>query len=357
MSNKKEVRRKKAKRKNRVGLIIFIVIIAILLGICIFAWSLINGRLSKLNKKEIDKTDLEVNENLKEEVKDLVTKDEFDDIVTIALFGSDSRDVNNMSYGRADSIIIASLNPKDKSIKLISIPRDTYVNIPGYGYDKINHSYAYGGEQLLIKTINNNFGLAITEYATVDFLGLANIINALGGIDLDVSQAELNIINDYLKEIYYLEGKPYQAMTNVGRVTLTGEQAVAHCRDRYVGSDFDRQRRQREVITATIEKASKLSVDKMLGVLDIALSQITTNVDVTSYLGKITNVFTNINEYKNHIISKQIPNEEYGDGKMIDGIYYFAADMDTSKSEFAKALYSTIETDVNKEELALEDDK
>ena len=353
----KEVRRKRARRKNRKGLIIFAIIIALLLGICIFLWTLINGRLSKLNKKEIDKEDLEVNVYLQEEVKGLVTKDEFEDIVTIALFGSDSRDVNNMAYGRADSIIIASLNPKDKSIKLISIPRDTYVNIPGYGMDKINHSYAYGGEQLLIKTINNNFGLAITEYATVDFLGLANIINALGGIELDVSQAEVNIINDYLKEIYALEGAPYQPMTSVGRVTLTGEQAVAHCRDRYVGTDFDRQRRQREVITATIEKASKMSVDKMLGILDVALAQITTNIDVTAYLGKITNVFTNISDYKNNIISKQIPNEEYGDGTMINGVYYFAADLDTSKKEFANAIYSSIEKAGEKEQLALEEDK
>ena len=343
----KEVRRKKAKKKNRVGVIIAIVILAILLAVVIFVWSLINGRLSKLNIVHIDKTDLDVNEDLKEEVKDLVTKDEFDDILTIALFGSDSRDTSDMSSGRADSIIIASLNPKDKSIKLLSIPRDTYVKIPGYGYDKINHSYAYGGEQLVIKTINSNFGLAITEYATVDFVGLANIINAMGGIEMEISKEERDVLNTYLKEIYGLEGKSYSLMTEYGKVVLNGEQAVAHCRNRYVGSDFTRAQRQRDVITATINKASTMTVDKALGIIDVALAQITTNIDVTSYLGKITNIVTNLSEYKNNIISAQVPDTSIGYDKMIDGVYYFAADLDEAKSNFISYIYGDGLSEIN----------
>ncbi len=335
----KNIRRKKARRKNFIGAIIAIIILVVLLVFVIGIVSFIGGRLSKIKRLEIDKNDLEVNANLLDELSGKVTESEFKDIVTVALFGSDSRNTEDMSSGRADSIIIASLNPKNKSIKLLSIPRDTYVNVPGYGWTKINHAYSYGGEQLLIKTINSNFGLAITEFATIDFLGLANIINAIGGIELEISKAEMDVINSYLKEIYELEDKPYVAMTKYGKVTLNGEQAVAHCRNRYVGNDFNRAERQRDVIMACVDKVSTMSIDKSLDVLDTGLEQITTNVDVTSYLGKITNVLTNIKEYKNNIISAQVPSKEYGYDKYIDGVYYYKADLSKAKQEFISYIY------------------
>ncbi len=338
-STKKEKRRKKAKKKNFVGIIIAGVILVILATFVFIVIGFITGRINKLNFVQIDKSDLNVNEGIFESLDGSITENEFKDIVTIALFGSDSRDVSDIGKGRADSIIIASLNPKTKSIKLLSIPRDTYVNIPGYGYDKINHAYAYGGQQLLIKTINSNFGLAITEFASIDFIGLANVINAMGGIDMEISKAEMDIINMYLKEIYRLEGKTYVPMTEYGKLTLNGEQAVAHCRNRYVGSDFDRASRQRNVIMAVLDKFSKIGIDKSLEVLDIGLEQITTNVDVTSYLGKITNVLTNIGEYKNNIISAQIPSVEYGYDKYINGIYYFGADLERAKKDFISYIY------------------
>ncbi len=333
-------RRRKRKKKSKVAIIILSVILLIIASLIISIILFIKGRLDKLNVVDLDKNDLDINSNIYDELGGSISKSEFDDIVTIALFGSDSRNTENIHSGRADSIIIASINPKLKSIKLLSIPRDTYVNIPGYGWDKINHAFSYGGEQLLIKTINSNFGLAITEFASIDFLGLANVINAVGGIEMNISKAEMDIINQYLKEIYALENKPYVAMTQYGKVTLSGEQAVAHCRDRYVGSDFDRATRQRDVITAVLNKISIMSVDKSLDILDIGLSQITTSVkDITPYLGKITSMLTNINEYKNNIISVQIPSTEYGSDKYINGVYYFSCDMNKAKQDFLKYIY------------------
>lgn len=340
MENEKKKRRKQNNKKNKIGIVIGIILILLILSLVVIGVVLVKGRIDKLNIVEINKDDLEVNNNLFNELNNgTITKDEFEDVITIALFGSDSRNVTNMSSGRTDSIIIASLNPKTKSIKLLSIPRDTYVNIPGYGMDKINHAYAYGGEQLLIKTINSNFGLAITEFVTIDFLGLAKIINAMGGIEIEITKAEMEVINQYLIEIYELEGKQYVPLNKYGKITLNGEQAVAHCRNRYVGSDFTRAERQRNVITAVVNKVSTLEINKALGLIDVALEQVSTNVDVTKYLGKLTNVVTNVNEYKDNIISAQIPSSEYGSDKMINGIYYFAADLNKAKEDFKTYLY------------------
>ncbi len=326
---------KKSKKALKVFIIILL-IIALIIGAIIFIFF---DKLSKMNYVEIDKNDLDVNNNMYDDVAGLISKDEFEDIITVALFGTDSRDTSNMSAGRSDSIIVASINPKTKSIKLISIPRDTYVSISGYGKTKINHAYAYGGEQLSIKTINSNFGLNITEYATVDFMGLVNIINAVGGIEMEITKDEMVVINEYLKEIYSLENKPYKEMTQYGKLTLTGEQALAHARNRYVGSDFTRANRQRDVLTALMNKLSTMDKTKILSLIDVFLEQVKTNINVTDYLGEITSVITNINEYKNNIISVQIPSTEYGSDKMVDGIYYFVSDLEKAKKDFITYLY------------------
>ena len=176
MREKKERKERKPKNK-RIGIVIFTIILLIVIIAGAIVGSFVSSKLGNLQIEEIDITDLAINEGLYGELEGHLTKKEFKDIVTVALFGVDSRDSDY--GGRSDTIIVAAINPKFKSIKLISIPRDTYVNIPGHGKDKINHAYAYGTEQLSIKTINENFGLSITEYVTIDFSGLIHVINKL----------------------------------------------------------------------------------------------------------------------------------------------------------------------------------
>ena len=292
-------------------------------------------------KVDIDKSDLAVNDDLYEEVTDYgITKKEFDSIINVAFFGSDSRDLNNMNSGRADTIMIISINPVKKSIKMISIPRDTYVNVPGYGKTKINHSYAYGQEQLAIKTINSNFGLNITEYVTINFEGLINVINAVGGIDINISKDELRVLNDYLAESYKIMGKEYVPMTEYGDVHMNGEQALAHCRDRYVGSDFTRAERQREVLTKVMEKVSKKSLGEIMDLVDIFLKQVRTNINVSEYLSLGTSAFTSMNDYMSNVISAQVPSTSYSKGDYIDGIYYFVSDLDTAKKDMYDYIYN-----------------
>jgi PBP5 synthesis regulator protein len=321
------------KRKIILGIvlaILFLIILVVLVG-GIYAWS----KLSNVAFEEIDKDDLAVNENLYDDVKNKVeneiSEEEFKDVVNFVLFGVDTKDIDGFDSGRSDTIIIASINPMKKSLKLISIPRDTYVNVPGYGKTKINHAYAYGKEQLSIKTINSNFGLNLTEYATIDFSGLINIIDEVGGINLTISDEEMNFINNSINV--------KKKLTHSGNVLLNGEQALVHSRNRTVGNDFTRASRQRDVIEALINKIATLDIDKILDLSDTFLKEVRTNINITKYIGLLTSVVSNKNEYLNNITSVQIPSTEYASGQMIDGIYYFVSDLEKAKSEMYKYIY------------------
>lgn len=327
---------KKGISKLLIVFIVILLLILITIGIGVyFVWS----KWSKVNFEEIDKDDLDVNTEIYEEVSDKVTEDEFNDIVTIALFGTDSRDPNNMDAGRSDTIIIASINPKTKSVKLLSIPRDTYVNVPGYGKTKINHAYAYGKEQLSIKTINNNFGLNITEYVTIDFSGLIHIINYVGGINLNITEEERVIINQFSFEAYKSSGNKYEKLEKSGNVTLSGEQALAHSRNRTIGNDFNRAERQRDVVEALMNKLASMNVNDILSLSDSFLSEVRTNINPTKYIGLLTSVFADRNEYLSNVVSVQIPSTEYASGQMINGIYYFVPDLERAKSDFYDYLF------------------
>ncbi|MEG2348493.1 MAG: LCP family protein [Clostridia bacterium] len=327
---------KKGISKILIAIIVILLIVLITIGIGIyFVWS----KFSKVEYEKLDESNLDVNANLYENVSDKVTKEEFNDVVSVVLFGTDSRDTTNMDAGRSDTIIIASVNPKMKSMKLISIPRDTYVNVPGYGKTKINHAYAYGKEQLSIKTINNNFGLNITEYVTIDFSGLINIINTVGGINMNITEEEMKYINNGVKEQYKITGNPVKKVTHSGSVTLTGEQALTHSRNRTVGNDFTRASRQREVLEALINKMSSMDLNSILSLSDNFLSEVRTNMNPTKYMGLVTSMLTNKSEYMKNFISAQVPNTEYASGQMIDGVYYFVPNMEKAKLDFYTYLF------------------
>ena len=325
------------------------VLIAVLVVIVILLAAVLIGMYQikhLVNYEPIDKGDLDINDNLYNEIVDLandgehnaITQEEFNQIVNIVLFGVDARD--SEFSGRTDTIMIASINPQYKSLKLISIPRDTYVNIPGHGMDKINHAYAFGKEQLSLKTINNNFGLNITEYMTIDFSGLIHVINDIGGIDLTISQDELRVLNQYLPASYKLTGKPNVPMTEYGDVHMNGEQALAHSRNRYVGSDFTRATRQRDVLQAIMDKMSQMSTTQQLELIKSFLKEVRTNIDVLGYTKYMPSLVGSYNEYKNNTISKQIPSTKYARGKMINKIYYFVPDsIETAKKDFQTTLY------------------
>ena len=328
---------RKDKKKRHIGLIIFIVFLLIIIIAGIGLGSFIGEKLSNLNIHEIDKTDLGVNSNLYNEISDDLSKQEFNNIVTFALFGIDSADG---AGGRSDTIIIASVNKNNKSIKFVSIPRDTYVSVPGYGNTKINHSYAYGKEALAIKTLNENFGLNITEYVSIDFSGLIHIINKLGGLEVNITKEEMDYINKFSLTEYKVSGKKQQLLSSYGNVTLTGEQALTHARNRTIGDDFTRAGRQREVLELMLNKMMKMGASKLLDMSDDFLKEVKTNINIMSYAGLLADIAMNSKEYFSNILSVQIPSTEYGKGDMSTGIYYFKADPQTMRKDMIDTIYT-----------------
>ncbi len=333
---------KKVKKILFVVIIIFLVII-ISLGAVVYLF--IQNKLNKINYEDLNIEDLSINQNILEDInsnEDInLTENQFNEIKTIAIFGSDSRNMKD-SYddGRSDVIIIFSINPMNKKISMISIPRDTYVDIPGYGKTKINHAFAYGKEQLSIKTINQNFGLNISEYVTVNWESVATLVDMVGGIDLYISEAEKNFINRAIDYTAENSNGIARKLNTSGNVHLTGTQALTHCRNRYVGNDFTRAERQRTVITKLMEKIAQKDINEINTLIDNFLPYVKTNIDVLKYSSYIPEVLKYKNEYLSNIVSTQVPSTEQASGQMITGVYFFVPNnYEVCKKSFIEYLY------------------
>ena len=287
--------RRKKEKKTLIQKIIFSFYIILLL---VFGAAIAFGVsfYYSYNQKELDKTDLGINEDfisntvtakVKEPELDKNNKDKEEEKVetldisgvkNIALFGLDRRTADEEST-RSDSMMVLTLNYDTKEIKLTSFMRDMLVRVDGHGVTKLNHAYAYGGPQLAVKTLNQNFGLNIEEYVSVDFLMLEEIINSVGGVKLDVDKEEMKLINKYMKEIAKKNNKDYEKLTTFGKVELNGQQAVAYARIRKHGNgDYERTERQREVLTEIINNISKVNPTRVPSLASAILSNTETSV-------------------------------------------------------------------------------
>lgn len=240
---------------KRTLLAIFIILI---LTLIMFFW--LGGRaINNIELKDLDENNLEISNKLDKNIKN------------IAFFGLDTREKNN--NGRSDSIIIATLNQNTQKIKLTSIMRDIAVDIEGYNREKLNHAYAYGGPELAIKTLNKTFDINVSDYVTVNFYDLANMIDLVGGINITLKDYEPVQINNNLSEINKLEnlkdGTDYVYKSGVQ--TLNGRQAVAYARIRKEGNgDYERTQRQKIVLEEVFNKIqSKPSVEALNLVTDM----------------------------------------------------------------------------------------
>lgn len=202
-------------------------------------------------------------------------------VTNVLLIGSDSR---GGERGRSDTMMLVSINKHTDEITLTSFMRDCYVEIPEYGWDKLNASYSYGGADLVMDTIEYNFGIKIDNYAAVDFVSFANIVDAVGGIEIDVSEAEIREINTILQaEVNEIMGD--DALDDLldvddnGKIKLNGKQALSYARIRYVGNaDFERTERQREVIELIFNKLKSSGLSVISQISDDVLPNVTTNM-------------------------------------------------------------------------------
>ena len=243
---------------------------------------------------------MEAVENLEADIDDSINPDDLelnpnlpDNVVNILLVGVDTRSTtldDGLQHG--DVQIILSINKDTGSVKLISILRDLYVTIPGYkNKNRINVAYARGGGQLAMRTVNKNFELNIESYVTINFYGLASIIDAIGGVDVDLTKAEAKAINTYLKKHppkYDNQDKEYERVpleAVAGVQHLDGVQAVMYARTRSVDNDFGRTARQRHLLDLLLRKIMQdMTVDKFMTLMETSLPYVQTNVNASTML-------------------------------------------------------------------------
>lgn len=239
-----------------------------------------------------------------------------DNITNVLLIGTDAR--NSNEQGRSDTMIIATIDEKHRSIKLTSLARDTYVDIPGHGEQKLNHAYSYGGSDLLIKTIEHNFYIDISNYVIVDFNSFSSIIDALGGVTVEVKEGELKELNKYIPECFEAstnkKNKKMKLVENAGAQKLNGYQALSYSRIRKNDNAIERNNRQRKVLQALLDEASTLNIFEMPKVLNAVLPYVKTNMDFNNILNYSKKVLKMGNFNINQL---QFPIQEYSQDKKL----------------------------------------
>lgn len=261
------------------------IIILVLLGAG-YATLYVNKKVDQLQVVEIKHEDLAINEGANETQKEYTT---------IALFGIDARSTTSMAEGnRSDSIMIASINNKTKEVKIVSVYRDSLLEIQdGSGMtSKVNAAYSYGGPELAIKTLNANLDLEISEFVTVNFLSLTQVIDDLGGIVIDVEPNELPMLNAAITEQIGVTGIYSDGVFTTGDVLLNGTQATAYARIRSTDQgDITRTERQRDVVSKVIEKAKKSDMATIDKIIDDVFPNILTSINKTEMLDLIKAIF------------------------------------------------------------------
>ncbi len=225
---------------------------------------------------------------------------EVEKYTNIALFGVDARNGKLESGTRSDTIMILSINNDTGECKLVSVYRDTYLNLGNDSYNKCNGAYAKGGPEQAINMLNMNLDLYITDFVTIGFDGLMHVIDALGGVEINVKESEIKHLNNYQASMYATEANPnnlttdYVPVTEAGLQTLSGYQAVAYCRIRAVGNDFGRTERQRTVLEQVLLKAQSATPSQLNKIAEEVFPLVATSLD----LEQITELLGGISKYE-----------------------------------------------------------
>lgn len=258
---------------------------------------------SEVKKDNLDENEIAVNEEVKQNMEETAEKNQeekteadgkYTGIYNIAFFGVDSRDENLGRGNRSDTIMLCSVNMDSHEVRLVSLYRDTYLNVGNDVYKKCNSAYALGGPEQALSMINMNTDLYVTDYITVGFNGLVEAVDALGGIEMEVREEEISHLNNYQismvgtttdgKNFIAAAGTDYTPVTKAGKQVLNGLQTTAYCRIRYIGDDFERAERQRNVLIAMMEKAKTASVSSLTEAVNAVLPHIRTSVDISDII-------------------------------------------------------------------------
>lgn len=282
------------KKRKWVKSIPLLIVELVVLFLAVGVMHVVVATTSEVEHMDIDEESITINEEVIEAMKTEVIND---NIVkgyrNIALFGVDSRDGDLGKGTRSDTIIIASINQDTQEIKLVSVFRDTFLNLGNDSYNKCNAAYAQGGPEQAINMLNTNLDLDIKDYVTVGFDGLIDAVDSLGGIEMEITEKEISHLNNYQLSMAQKMEVDYIPIEESGRQLLNGMQATAYCRIRYGGGDdFRRAQRQRDVLTAMMDKAKEASVSELTGMVNAILPEIQTSLgvnEIVSVLGSVAN--------------------------------------------------------------------
>ena len=320
---------KAKKTRNIVILVIEVLVLALMLGVLWFVTKATDEDTG-IQRVEIPEEDIEVNEGVEE-------NENLEKYRTIALFGLDSTVGELKQNTRSDTIMIASINSETKEVRLMSVYRDTYLNLGNDTYNKCNAAYAKGGPKQAINMLNMNLDLDITDFAAVGFKGVIDVVDAVGGVWIEVDSAELEHINNYQISISENLKTDYVPVKTTGLQKLNGLQATAYCRIRYTaGDDFKRTERQREVLQAIMEEAKDLDVASLTKIANNVFGNFYTSVDLEEVISLLSDLpsYTIIDE-------GGFPSNDFRTGATIGGIgdSVICTDLEKAVVDFHKRFF------------------
>lgn len=309
----------KKRTKKIVFISIAVVLTLVLAGVAgsyFYAQSLLN----KIERETIDQSPDALGID-SDAAKKIEGNKKSKNITNIALFGIDAEEGK---AGRSDSIMILSIDEEHGKVKLASIMRDSYVNIDGRGMDKINHAYAFGGPQLAVKTINSNYKLNIKDYVAVNFSTLPKLVDAVGGVDINIKDYELSELRDF-------------GINSTGLQRLDGEQALMYARIRFVGNgDYERTERHRTILNSVFNKLMKQEKTKILSTISDILPMVKTNLTNNQIMDLALDAIE-INPSK--LEQTRFPADGYCQGKMINGVYYLTFDQEATNEQLYNFIF------------------
>ncbi len=324
--------RKSAKKtRNILILTVEVLVLVIMLGVLWFVARATDNE-SGIQRVEIPEDEIHMNEDIDEKLAKYRT---------IALFGLDST-VGSLDLNtRSDTIMVASVNTETKEVRLMSVYRDTYLNLGNDTYNKCNAAYAKGGPKQAMSMLNMNFDLNITDFVAVGFKGVTDVVDAIGGIYIDVDSVELEHINNYQISISENLKTTYTPVTKTGYQLLDGLQATAYCRIRYGGGDdFKRTERQREVLSAILEQSKKLDASKLTKISNNVFGNVYTSVD----LSEIVSLLSDLPSYE-LIDEGGFPTAEFRASGNISGIgdSVICTDLEEAVTDFHGTFFPDVE--------------
>ena len=318
----KRVKKKMSKKKLVLISIMSLILIILIIG-GVYAIRL-SGKVERVN---INRDDIKSTgqEPIKEE----------SDVINIVLLGTDK---SNSYDTAADSIIIATVNHVKGEIKLSSIMRDMTLETPGYGEQNINDTMILGGPELLLKTLNTNFNLQIDKFVQVNIASLPLIIDKLGGVEMEITEEEISIINSYISSVDNMNGTSTSHITSPGIINLNGTQATAYSRIRYTsGRDFKRSERQREVLIALSYKFRDITINQVTGIVEELLPLVKTNltnIEIISISSKALGVSDKT------VQQGRFPEDEDLTAGFEDGYYRMRINKEATTDKMHKFIYS-----------------